>query len=130
MTYQFHLAQIYLYIVRDYEKTRGILKNIIDLGFPEYARWRPFCLSYLFNGQYELAEEYARKDYKESEGKGHGAANLISSLAAAGKKEEAVQLYQSVKQSLPIPQFPEFLYISENLLMNIDQGEASAIALK
>ena len=30
------------------------------------------------------------------------------------KKEEAGQLYQSVKESLSIPQFPEFLHVKVN----------------
>lgn len=121
--YQFHLAQLYLYLSRDYEKTRTILNNIIDLGFPAYATWRPFCLSYLFDGQYETAEQFARKDYEASEGKGHGAANLIISQAAGGKKEEALQLYQSVKQTLSIPEFPEFLHVKVNAwLGEIDEA--------
>jgi TolB-like protein/class 3 adenylate cyclase len=112
--YQFHLAQINLYGIRNYKKTISILNNIIDLGFPGYAAWRPMCLSYLFEGQYEKAEEYARRDFEASEGKGHGAANLIISLAAAGKQEEAEQLYHFVKETLPIPQFPEFLHVKAN----------------
>ena len=112
--YQFHLAQLYLYMLRDYEKVRNILDNIIDLGFPVYATWRPLCLSYQFDGQYAEAERYARKDYEASGGKGHGAANLIISLAATGKKKEAEELYQSVKQTLPIPEFPEFLHVKAN----------------
>ena len=112
--YQFHLAMIYLYLLRDYEKVRNILNNIIDLGFPAYASWQLFCLSYLFDGRYPEAEEYARKDYEASGGKGHGAANLIISLAATGKKKEAEELYQSVKQTLPIPEFPEFLHVRAN----------------
>jgi len=112
--YQFHLAQMYLYLLRDYGKGRNILNNIIELGFPVYATWRLFCLSYLFDGQYQEAEEYARKDYEASGRKGHGAANLIVSLAATGKKKEAEELYQSVKETLPIPEFSEFLHVKAN----------------
>lgn len=120
---QFHLAQIYLYGVRDYEKTRSILNDIIELGFPEYVAWRPICLSYLFEGQYEKAEEYARKDHEASGGKGHGTANLIISLAVAGKREEADRLYQVVKQTLSIPEFPEFLHVKVNAwLSRIDEA--------
>jgi len=112
--YQFHLAQLYLYLLHDYANARNILNNITDLGFPAYACWRPIFLSYLFEGQYELAEEYARKDYEASGGRGHGAANLIISLVATGKKKEAEELYQSVNQSLPIQEFPEFLHVKVN----------------
>jgi hypothetical protein len=35
-------------------------------------------------------------------------------LAAAGKKDEAQQLYQLVKQTLSIPEFPEFLHVKAN----------------
>ena len=85
MYYKFHLAQLYLYGVRDYKKTISILNDILDLGFPQSKAWRPMCLSYLFDEEYTLAEEYARKDYVATEGKGHGAANLIMCLAVSGK---------------------------------------------
>ncbi len=52
------------------KKTRSILNSFIDLGFPASAIWRLFCLPYLSEGQYELAEEYARKDYEASGGNG------------------------------------------------------------
>jgi adenylate cyclase len=115
--YQFHLAQIYLYGVRDYKKTISILNNIIELGFPLRKAWRPMCLSYLFDGQYELAEEYARKDYEASEGKGHGAAHLIMCLAASGKIEAAQQLYKMVKETLSVSQFPFFLHVKANIYL-------------
>lgn len=123
MYYQFHLAQIYLYGVRDYKKTRSLLDGILELGFPAMPSWRPMCLSYLFDEEYEQAEAYARKDYNASGGTGHGAANLIMCLAAAGKKQEAEQLYQLVKSTLSVPQFPEFLHVRVNAYLGrIDEA--------
>jgi TolB-like protein len=121
--YQFHLAQIYLYGVQDYKKTISILNNILELGFPLKPVWRPMCLSYLFEENYDLAEKYARKDYDASEGKGHGAAQLIMCLAASGKNEEAKQLYQLVKETLLLSEFPYFLHAKANIyLNNIDEA--------
>jgi tetratricopeptide (TPR) repeat protein len=123
--YQFHLAQICLYGVRDYKKTISILNNIIELGFPQKKAWRPMCLSYLFDEKYELAEEYARRDYDASEGKGHGAANLVMCLAASGKGEEAQQLYKLIRETLPANQFPCFLHVKANIYLgNIDEAFA------
>jgi tetratricopeptide (TPR) repeat protein len=123
--YQFHLAQICLYGVRDYNKTISILNNIIELGFPQKKAWRPMCLSYLFDEKYELAEEYARRDYDASEGKGHGAANLVMCLAASGKGEEAQQLYKLIRETLPANQFPCFLHVKANIYLgNIDEAFA------
>jgi len=121
--YQFHLAQIYLYGVRNYNKAISILNNIIELGFPQKKAWRPMCLSYLFDGKYELAEEYARKDYNASEGKGHGAANLIMCLASAGKTDAAQQLYELVNETLTAFQFPYFLHVKANIYLgNINEA--------
>jgi adenylate cyclase len=121
--YQFHLAQIYLYGVRDYKKVISILNNIIELGFPQKKIWRPMCLSCLFDKKYELAEEYARKDYDASEGKGHGAANLIMCLAASGKTGEAQQLYNMVRETLTTSQFPYSLHAKANIYLgNIDEA--------
>ena len=112
--YKLHLALINLYCFRDYKKSRTILKDIVEIGFPEPITWRFFCLSYLFEGHYQDAEQFAQKDYETFGRKGHGAANLIISLAASGKKEEAEQLYKQVKETLSIPDFPEFLHVRVN----------------
>ena len=121
--YQFHQAQIYLYGVRDYKKTISILKNILELGFPEKPAWRPMCLAYLFEEKFDLAEEYARRDYNDSGGKGYGPAHLIICLAASGKKEEAQQLYKLVRETLTLPQFPYFLHAQANIYLgNIDEA--------
>ncbi len=123
--YQFHLAQIYLYGVRDYKKTISILNNILELGFPKKEAWRPLCLSYFFEEKYVLAEEYARKEYDASGGKGYGAAHLIMCLAASGKNEAARQLYQMVKETLSESQFPFFLHSQVNIYLgNIDEAFA------
>jgi len=114
MIYLFHLAQINLYGKRNYKETRTLLNKMIELGFPESEAWRYFCESYLFEGQFEIAEEYARKDYHLSGAKGYAAVNLIITLASAGKKEEAQQLYQSVKNTLSIPHFPEWFHSKAN----------------
>ena len=113
--FQFHLAQIYLYGVRDYKKTVSIIESILELGFPLKSSWRPMCLVYLFEEKYDKAEEYARKDYDASEGKGHGAANLIICLAASGKTEAAQQLYKLIKATLTLSQFPYFLHAKVNI---------------
>jgi adenylate cyclase len=112
--YSFHLALINLYAIRNYAETRIFLTRILELA-PNYSfAWKPMCLSYLFEAKYGLAEEYARKAYEASGGKGHGAANLIMSLAASGKKEEAENLYKSVKETLSVSQFPDFLHAQAN----------------
>jgi adenylate cyclase len=116
--YQFHLAQIYLYGVRDYKKTISVLKGILELGFPEKKAWRPACLAYLFEEEYEMAEEYARKDYDASGGRGHGAAHLIMCLAASGKNEEAQKLYQLVKKTVSLSEFPYILHAKANIYLN------------
>ena len=123
--YQFHLAQIYLYGVHDYKKTISILNNILELGFPKKEAWRPLCLSYFFEENYVLAEEYARMEYDASGGKGYGAAHLIMCLAASGKNEAARQLYQSVKDTLSPSQFPYFLHSQVNIYLG-DSNEAFA----
>ena len=115
--YQFHLAQIYLYGARDYKKAISVLENILELGFPQKRAWRPMCMANLFEGKYELAEEYARKDYDASEGKGYGAAHLIICLAASGKTDEAQQLYKRIKETMPLSQFPYFLHAKANIYL-------------
>ena len=115
--YQFHLAQIYLYGVRDYRNTISVIESILELGFPPKKAWRPLCLAYLFEEQYELAEEYARKDYDASEGKGHGAALLIMCLAASEKTGAAEQLYQLAKETLSLSEFPYFLHAKANIYL-------------
>jgi tetratricopeptide (TPR) repeat protein len=116
--YQFHLAQIYLYGVRNYKKTLSVLEGILELGFPPKKAWRPLCLTYLFEEEFELAEEYARKDYDASGGKGHGAAHLIMCLAASGKTGAADQLYQLVKEKLSVSEFPYFLHAKANIYLD------------
>ncbi len=111
--YKFHLAQLYFYGARDYKKTISILNNLIDLGLPPNTAWHTICLAYLFDKQYELAEEFARKDYNTSEGKGHGAVNLIVCLAIIGKKEEAEQIYQIAK-SFPASIFQNLFHARSN----------------
>jgi hypothetical protein len=76
------------------------------------------CLSYLFEEQYALAEDYARRDYDASGGTGYGATHLIMCLAASGKNEEARQLYQMVKETLSESQFPYFLHSQVNIYLN------------
>jgi tetratricopeptide (TPR) repeat protein len=115
--YQFHLAQIYLFGMRDYKKTISILNGILELGFPEKATWRPMFLSYLYEERYDLAEEYARRDYDSSGGKGYGAAHLIICLAASGKNEAAQQLYELVRETLTLAQFPYFLHAKANIYL-------------
>ena len=112
------LALMYLHGVRDYKNARIILNRILELDpyFSEVSRY--LCLSWLFEGNYELALEYARKYYNSSEGKGHGAANLIICLAASGKKEEAQQLYALVKETLPFSQFPASLHVKANAYLD------------
>ena len=123
--YQFHLAQIYLYGVRDYKKTISIFNNILELGFPKKEAWRPMFLSYLFEENYALAEDYVRMDYDASGGTGYGAAHLIPCLAASGKYEAARQLYQLVKETLSLSQFPYFLHSQVNIYLgNIDEAFA------
>jgi TolB-like protein len=112
--YQFHLSQILLFGARQYKKSISILKNIMELGFPEIAALRILCLAYLFDKEYDTAEKYALKDYQASEGKGHGAANLIICLTASGKDEEALQLYQQVNNTLSSSEFPEILHVKVN----------------
>ena len=109
--YQFHLAHMYLHGSRDYKKTRSIFNNLLELGFQPTITWRPMCLSYLYEGNYELAEEYARKAYDNPEERGLGAANLIMCLAASGKKSEAEEFYQLVKKTLTSSEFPPFLHV-------------------
>ncbi len=76
------------------------------------------CLSYLFEGKYALAEEYARTYFDALEGKGQSAACLIMCLAASGNKEEAEQLYQTVKETLPPSQFSASLHVKANACLD------------
>ena len=76
------------------------------------------CLAFLFEEEYEQAEEYARKDYDASGGQGHGAAHLIMCLAASGKNEEAQKLYQLVKETLSLSEFPYILHAKANIYLN------------
>jgi tetratricopeptide (TPR) repeat protein len=112
--YLFHQALMHLHGLRDYEKTRNILNRILELESRYNEAWRYMCLSYLFEGKNELAEKYARKFYDILEGKGYGAGNLILCLAVSGKKDEAQQLYESVKETLPAYQFPASLHSKVN----------------
>ena len=112
--YLLFLALIYLYGLQDYEKTRTLLNRILELDSHYTEAWRPLCLSYLFEGNYELAEEYAHKYYDVLEGRGQGAANLIMCLAASGKKDEAQQLYHSVNENPSAFQFSSSLHAKAN----------------
>ncbi|PSR55656.1 hypothetical protein AHMF7605_20170 [Adhaeribacter arboris] len=107
-----------MYSVRDYDKKRNIINNIWALGFPPGITWRLMCLAYLFDEKFTLAEEYARNDYEASGGTRHGAANLIVCLATAGKKEEAEEFHQSIRERLAIPQFPFYLHAKANASLN------------
>ena len=108
--YQFHLSLILLYGQRDFRKVISTLNNIMELGYPETGVLRPLCQAYLFSNEYDVAEEYALKDYEVSAGKGHGAANLVICLAASGKIEEAQKLFKQVKETLSLSEFPELLH--------------------
>jgi adenylate cyclase len=110
----FHQGLLHLHGLRDYEKTRNIFNRILELDSHYSEAWRYMSLSWLFEGNYKLAEEYARRFYDILEGKGYGAGNLILCLAASGKKEEAQQLYESVKETLPARQFPASLHATIN----------------
>jgi adenylate cyclase len=112
--YQYHLAQIYLYGIHDYNKTISIVNCLLELDFPKDTGWRTLCLSYLFEGNYAQALEYAQKDFSASEGTGHGAANLIMCLAASGRQDEAQNLYKHVTETLSFSQFPEILHVKAN----------------
>ena len=112
--YLFHQALLHLHGLRDYEKTRNILNRILELESRYNKAWGLMCLSYLFEGKYKLAEEYARRFYDILEGKGYGPGNLILCLAASGKKDEAEQLYESVRETLPAFQFPASLHAKVN----------------
>lgn len=94
-----------------------LLSRILELDSHFTEAWRPMCLSYLFEGNYVLAEEYARKYYDVLEGKGQGASSLIMCLAASGKKEEAEQLYIVVKKTLTFSQFPAALHAKANAFL-------------
>ncbi len=112
--YLLHLALIYLYGLHDYEKTRIVLNRILELDSHYTEAWRPMCLSWLFERNYVLAEEYARKYYDVLEGRGQGAANLIICLAASGKKDEAQRLYELVNEKLSASQFSSSLHAKTN----------------
>jgi adenylate cyclase len=112
--YLLHLALIYLYGLHDYEKTRMVLNRILELDSHYTEAWRPMCLSWLFERNYELAEEYARKYYEALEGSGQGGANLIICLAASGKKDEAQQLYGLVNEKPSAFQFSSSLHAKVN----------------
>jgi len=112
--YLLHLALIYLHGLHDYEKTRNILNRILELE-PRYNEaWVPMCLSYLFEGKHQDAEQYARIAYTACNGGSSGAACLIMCLSASGKKEEAETLYRSVKEMMPASQFPASLHAKAN----------------
>jgi adenylate cyclase len=109
-----HLGMVYLHTVRDYEKTRTILKRILELD-PHYSKAGGLMsLSYLYEGKTELALNHAQKYYSALEGKGHGGACLIMCLAASGKKEAAQRLYSSFKEALPSNQFSSSLHAEVN----------------
>jgi adenylate cyclase len=112
--YLLFLALIYLYGIHNYEQTRIILYRILQLNNHFIEAWRPMCLSYLFEGKFALAMEYAQKYYHALEGKGQGAVSLIMCLAASGEREQAEQLYQLVKQTLPPSQFSASLHAKAN----------------
>ncbi len=59
-------------------------------------------------------EQYARKAYDASEGGGYGVAYLIICLAFSGKKEEAVELFDSAKEKLPPFQFAPSIHAKVN----------------
>jgi adenylate cyclase len=111
------LALMYLLGVHDYEKTRRLLNKVLELDSHYTEAWRAMALSYLFEGQFKLAEEYAHKYYDALKGKGEGASTLIMCLAAAGKKEEAEKLYQKTKDTLPAAQFSVALHAKANAFL-------------
>ncbi len=112
--YLLFLALMYLHGLRDYEKARMVLNRILELESHYTEAWNPMCLSYLYEGNYGPAEEYARKYYNVLEGKGQGALNLMMCLAASGKKEEAWQLYQRVLDKVAINEFTPSLHAKAN----------------
>jgi len=112
--YLFHSALIYLHAMRDYSKTREFLNRILELD-PGYTDpFGPMCLSFLYEGQITPAKEYASKLFEASGGKALGASNLIICLAASERQEEAHKLYATVKESLPVNQFPAHFHVRIN----------------
>jgi len=121
--YLLHLALICLYELHDYKKTRALLNRILELDAHYSEAWRPMCLSFLFEGNYVQAEEYARKYYDALQGRGQGAANLIICLAASGKKEEAQELYRQVNENPSPFQFSSSLHAKVNAFLgNLDEA--------
>jgi TolB-like protein len=121
--YLLHLALIHLHALRDYPKTREFLNRILELD-PRYTdAFGPMCISYLYEGQFAHAKEYAGRLYDASGEKALAASNLIICLAALDRKEEARNLYATVKESLPVNQFPAHFHAQVNAwLGDIDEA--------
>lgn len=86
------------------------MQRILELDPLESEAWRVIALSYLFEGRYELAEEPARRAYELAQGRGITPCTLIVCLAAAGKQQQARQLYASLPQHPTEARFPAVLH--------------------
>jgi adenylate cyclase len=105
-----HLGYFYLLGSRQYPEARQTMQRILDLDARQSEAWRNIALAYLFEGRYELAEAPARKAYTLAQGQGLTSCTLILCLAAAGKKKEARQLYDSLQQTRTEASFPAVLH--------------------
>jgi tetratricopeptide (TPR) repeat protein len=110
MFFRQHLGYFYLLGTRSYPEARQTMQQILDLDPRESEAWRTIALSYLFEGQYEGAEEAARKAYDCAQGQGLTPCTLIVCLAAAGKKEEAWKLYTWLQADFTEARFPAVLH--------------------
>jgi tetratricopeptide (TPR) repeat protein len=105
-----HLGYFYLLGTRAYAEARKTMQRILELDPLESEAWRTIALSYLFEGRQELAEEPARKAYDLAQGRGLTPCTLILCLAAAGKQQQARQLYASLPQGRNQACFPAVLH--------------------
>jgi adenylate cyclase len=105
-----HLGYFYLLGTRSYREARQTMQRILELDPMESEAWRVIALSYLFEGRYELAEEPARRAYELAQGRGITPCTLIVCLAAAGKQQQARQLYASLPQDPTEARFPAVLH--------------------
>jgi tetratricopeptide (TPR) repeat protein len=105
-----HLSYFYLLGTRSYAEARATAQRILALDPQESEAWRTQALAYLFENQYEQAEEAARKAYDLAQGQGLTPCTLILCLAMAGKKEEAWKLYTWLQQGFSEARFPAVLH--------------------
>lgn len=94
-----HLGYFNLWGRRTYETARIIFNRILELNPLHSEAIRVIGQSYMYEGKFELNEEYARKSFELVQGRGFTTPSYIMALADLGKKEKAWQLYNQYMHS-------------------------------